>query len=62
MIRENQKCKEMWNAAFEVVKSYFEVTDLLPDHSSKGKVFLSTHWLWKILDISMPSDHRGHGK
>jgi len=39
MIRENQKCKEMWNGAFEVVKSYFEVTDLLPDHSSKGKVF-----------------------
>lgn len=31
--------QEKWNAAFEAVKSQFEITDLLPDHSRKEKDF-----------------------
>jgi len=31
--------QEKWNAAFEAVKSQFEMPDLLPDHSRKEKKF-----------------------
>lgn len=32
--------REKWNAAFEVLKSQFKVTDHLPDHSSKDFFFI----------------------
>ena len=54
--------EKKWKAAHEAIKSQFKVTQLLSDHSSKEKKKYITQWLWRVLYISMPSDHRGHQK
>ena len=51
--------EENWNAAFEAVKTYHRTTksnQIFPPREKRFSKF--TNWVWKVINMSMPSDFR----